>query len=252
MRTSSVEDQAESSFWHALVRDVAYGQIPRAERAAKHLAVAEWIESAVGERMTDHAEVLAYHYERAIELSAAAGREAGADLRTKAAGALQMAGERALQLDVAKAVSFYRRAEALLPPDDPDFPVLHVRTLAAALDLGETPQAEMEAAYEGAIEDLRARGEELAAAEMFTRYGRFLKGVGSTERAERASDEAIDLLEPLGPSPQLTEAYAARAGNPAPAAIAKYTLCGLSIRYCESATARKYGSVWMYRGKMSG
>ncbi len=44
VRTSSVQDQAEYAFWHALVRDVAYGQIPRAERAAKHLSVAAWME----------------------------------------------------------------------------------------------------------------------------------------------------------------------------------------------------------------
>ena len=61
VRTSSVQDQTEYSVWHAVVRDVAYGQIPRAERAAKHLAVAAWIESTVGERISDQAEFLAYH-----------------------------------------------------------------------------------------------------------------------------------------------------------------------------------------------
>ena len=35
-RESSVADDAEFSFWHILVRDVAYRQIPRAERARKH------------------------------------------------------------------------------------------------------------------------------------------------------------------------------------------------------------------------
>ncbi len=39
------EPRVEYAFAHALVRDVAYGQLPRAERAAKHRAVAEWIES---------------------------------------------------------------------------------------------------------------------------------------------------------------------------------------------------------------
>ena len=55
-RTSSVSEQAEYSFWHLLVRDVAYSQIPRAERGRKHVAVAEWVESMAGERVTDHAE----------------------------------------------------------------------------------------------------------------------------------------------------------------------------------------------------
>ena len=64
-RSSSVEGEDEFSFWHALVRDVAYSQIPRAERAKRHRAAAEWIERTSGERMADHAELLAEHYRRA-------------------------------------------------------------------------------------------------------------------------------------------------------------------------------------------
>ncbi|HCO04048.1 MAG TPA: hypothetical protein DIT48_11945, partial [Actinobacteria bacterium] len=122
MRTTSVQDQTEYSFWHALVRDVAYGQIPRAERAAKHLAVAEWIERALGERVSDQSEFLAYHFERALDLTVAAGGDPGDDLRRKASQAMEMAGDRAVRLDVAKAIGFYRRAEALLPAGDPSLP----------------------------------------------------------------------------------------------------------------------------------
>ena len=44
-RRSSVAGESEYAFRHVLVRDVAYGQIPRAERAEKHRRAAEWIES---------------------------------------------------------------------------------------------------------------------------------------------------------------------------------------------------------------
>ena len=213
VRLSSVQDQAEYSFWHALVRDVAYGQIPRAERAAKHLAVAAWIESTVGERISDQAEFLAYHYENALQLSTAAGRDPGDELRTRTARALRMAGERAQRLDVAKALDFYRRAEALLPLDDPEFPMLHVQTLAAASDLGEGSGTEMAVAYEAAIEHLRQRGDVVGAGVMLREYAAFLKTVGSTERAEQVTDEAVELLEPLGPSRELAAAYSNRAGN---------------------------------------
>src|SRR5262249_20561011 len=57
-RASSLEGKREFSFTHLLVRDVGYGQIPRAERAEKHRLTAEWIEAAVGERVGDHAELL--------------------------------------------------------------------------------------------------------------------------------------------------------------------------------------------------
>ena len=50
----------EYAFLHLLLRDVAYGQIPRATRIEKHSATAEWIE-AHG-RPEDSAEMLAHHY----------------------------------------------------------------------------------------------------------------------------------------------------------------------------------------------
>src|SRR5207247_688637 len=61
VRRSSVEGQAEYSFWHLLVRDVAYGQIPRSARAARHVSAARWLEDMAGDRASDHAELLAHH-----------------------------------------------------------------------------------------------------------------------------------------------------------------------------------------------
>ena len=52
-RRSSVEGDTEFAFLHVLVRDVAYGQIPRRERSEKHRLAAEWIAS-LG-RSEDHA-----------------------------------------------------------------------------------------------------------------------------------------------------------------------------------------------------
>ena len=51
VRLSSVEGEDEFAFWHALVRDVAYLQIPRSPRAEKHLAAAAWIEATAEERL---------------------------------------------------------------------------------------------------------------------------------------------------------------------------------------------------------
>jgi class 3 adenylate cyclase len=68
-RASSMEGESEYSFWHLLVRDVAYSQIPRAERARRHRSAAGWIERKAGERVEDLAEVLAYHYLQALELA---------------------------------------------------------------------------------------------------------------------------------------------------------------------------------------
>ena len=65
-RRSSVEGESEYAFLHLLVPDVAYSQIPRAARLAKHRAVAEWMAS-LG-RAEDHAEVVAHHYLQAHRL----------------------------------------------------------------------------------------------------------------------------------------------------------------------------------------
>jgi predicted ATPase len=84
-RTSSMEGESEYSFWHLLMRDVAYSQIPRAERARRHRAAAAWIERKGSERIEDLAELLAHHYLQALELAAAAGdREQAAELTAPA------------------------------------------------------------------------------------------------------------------------------------------------------------------------
>src|SRR5205807_9591026 len=95
-RRSSVEGEAEYAFRHLLVRDVAYGQIPRAARADKHRAAAEWVE-ALG-RPDDHAEMLAHHYTSALELGRAAGESTEA-IEARARDALEHAGDRALALN---------------------------------------------------------------------------------------------------------------------------------------------------------
>ena len=78
-RTSAVEGERELAFWHALVRDVAYGQIPRPQRAQKHLAAADWIESRAGARVEDVADLLAHHLGEAVSLYEAVGERPRTD-----------------------------------------------------------------------------------------------------------------------------------------------------------------------------
>jgi len=61
-RRSSVAGEAEYAFRHVLVRDVTYGQIPRAGRGERHVQAAGWIEALSPERAEDSAEMLAHHY----------------------------------------------------------------------------------------------------------------------------------------------------------------------------------------------
>ena len=110
-RRSSVAGEEEFVFRHALVRDVAYEQIPRAARAEKHLAAAGWIES-LG-RIENNAEMLAHHYLRALELGRAVDARTS-DLVGPARRALVEAGDRAMSLNSFGAgARFYDEALAL-------------------------------------------------------------------------------------------------------------------------------------------
>ncbi|MCW3066798.1 MAG: adenylyl cyclase class-3/4/guanylyl cyclase, partial [Solirubrobacterales bacterium] len=120
-RQSSMEGEAEYAFWHILARDVAYGQLPRASRAARHVAAAGWIESTAPGRVEDLADVLAYHYATALDLAQAAGQtEDAAQLETPARRFLGLAGERALGLDTAAALASFERALDLTAAAHPD------------------------------------------------------------------------------------------------------------------------------------
>jgi len=104
------------------MREVAYEQIPRAERADKHRRAAEWIES-LG-RPEDHAEMLAHHYLAALEYARATGSETGR-LAERARGAFHEAGDRAFALNAFPAAAhYYELAIELWPTEDASLPEL--------------------------------------------------------------------------------------------------------------------------------
>src|SRR6266540_3179241 len=108
------------AFRHVVVRDVAYNQILRAERMDKHLAAAVWLERVGADRAGERADLLAYHYRSALELSHAVGEQI-AGLEELARAALRDAGDRAAELGLyAGAARSYADALQLCPSDDPE------------------------------------------------------------------------------------------------------------------------------------
>jgi len=121
---SAVAGASQHVFQHALVRDAAYGQIPRAMRAARHVAAAEWIESLPDDRSEDRAASVAHHYATAIELYRASGGDDAA-IRGRASRAFQDAGERSLLLYAyPAAANFLDQALELLPDGEEPTPEL--------------------------------------------------------------------------------------------------------------------------------
>jgi len=145
-RRSSVEGEMEFSFKHVLVRDVAYGQIPRAERAEKHVRTAEWIES-LG-RPEDHAEMLAHHYVSALEFL----RDRDSALAARASAALRDAGDRAYALSaIPQALQLYRQALELTSADDAERARILLRLGRALVIAEEGGEDELAAARDGLL-----------------------------------------------------------------------------------------------------
>ena len=212
-RTSSVQHQDEYVFWHALVRDVAYAQIPRAGRARRHQAVAEWVEAVAGERVGDLAEVVAHHYRQALAYARAANEpQARIDkLVEPTRRFLVLAGDRTINLDLDRARAYYRQAVELGQPRDPERPHLLVRTGRVAFQSGDYPEAV--AVYEEAIADLRASGDLQGLGATLGRLATVLWNQGDTRRADAVLTEAIELLEREPPGPELVSAYVRMAGD---------------------------------------
>ena len=203
-RRSSIEGEIEYAFWHILARDVAYGQLPRASRASRHVAAARWIESKTPERVQDLADMLAHHYTTALELArAAAHAEEASELEAPALRFLSLAGERALGLDTATAITSLERALTLAPKGHRERAEALARFGEAAFQGGRL--AEASSALEEAVTLFTARGELPAAARAMGTLGSVAFRLGDRRWVELPND-ALALLEPLGPSPELVGA----------------------------------------------
>jgi class 3 adenylate cyclase len=148
---SRVKGETEFVFQHALIHDVAYGQIVRAERAERHRGAAVWIESLGGGRR-DHAETLAHHYVTAFECALAMG-EADDGLRRAACRTLLEASERALAVySYPSAAEFAARGLELCADDEPERPRL-LLTRGRALAMDDQPAFEaLDQAYHALLE----------------------------------------------------------------------------------------------------
>jgi class 3 adenylate cyclase/tetratricopeptide (TPR) repeat protein len=189
-RRSSVAGETQYAFAHLLVRDVAYGQIPRAARAGRHLYAAGWIES-LG-RPDDHAEMVAHHYLSALDLARAANQDA-VDLAPRARPALEGAGDRALALNAfAAAAGFYRAALGLWPQDATGHRAGLLFRLALALaGAGEDDDG---AALEQARSALTAAGDRSRAGEAEARLGELWWLKGDRDRAFEHLGRAQELV----------------------------------------------------------
>ena len=114
--------EREFAFKHVLIRDVAYGMLPKAVRARKHFEVARFVEERAGDRSHEVVALLAEHYGRAASLAQEShlDRPVREEFARKAFEALEGAGDAAAGLySNAEAFGHYAAACELEEPRTP-------------------------------------------------------------------------------------------------------------------------------------
>jgi tetratricopeptide (TPR) repeat protein len=119
---SQLAGKQEYAFKHVLIRDVAYGMLPKAVRSAKHFEVGRFIEDRMGDRTDEVVTVLAEHYGRAAILAEESGLPELElqPLHNKALHFLEAAGDAAALLySNPEAFKHYKAARDIRCPHDP-------------------------------------------------------------------------------------------------------------------------------------
>lgn len=194
VRSPSMTGQDEYSFRHVLVRDVAYGQIPRSDRADLHEQTARWIEALAVDN-DDVVGILAHHFDQALELRASLGEDRP-DLRSQTLRFTLAAAERAGRLDVRSAVELLGRAADLTADERQRGQILSEMAVHEG-DMGWL--AESHAHFAEAIDIFSRHGMQAKRAEGLSLRARISWIEGDRQTAEellRHSIEAIDGLEP--------------------------------------------------------
>jgi class 3 adenylate cyclase/tetratricopeptide (TPR) repeat protein len=143
LKVSTVQNDEEYSFNHILMRDVAYGQVPKGQRAQLHLGFTEWIK-ALPSKADEFVEIVAWHLEQACLLAREVTRSPIVPPIREAAVMLEEAAGRAERREsLREAHRYYTRALDLLVDDEhADLRVgLRLHRADTGMQLGELKEA---------------------------------------------------------------------------------------------------------------
>jgi class 3 adenylate cyclase/tetratricopeptide (TPR) repeat protein len=210
---SSMADEEEYGFWHALLRDVAYSFLPRAARLTKHRAAASWITSRAGGGSGDLAEIVADHLRRAADLAAAtdATEELGA-IRSELATALIAAASHTMAMEPARAARQATEALELLDERDPRRP--EALTLLGRARISRAEFGDAVAALDAAAAWHAAYNDPLSIARLAFVRSRAKSNAGDNAGARELLAQARPILE-ANPGPELVELVANEAHDAA-------------------------------------
>ena len=151
-------------------------------------------------------------------------------IRSEAATAFMLAGERALRLDARRADEALHRALSLMDAHHPGLGRASLDAARAAGLLGHVEEAEQ--LYLSAVVATRTAGDRRALGEALGLLSRHHSKWGDPERGRHELAEAIEILEAEGPSPELARTYNRRANEAL--LLDEYDSC---ITFAENALA---------------
>jgi class 3 adenylate cyclase/tetratricopeptide (TPR) repeat protein len=148
---STVSSEEEYAFKHILMRDVAYGQIPKGRRAQLHVRFSDWVTILPGSA-DEFVEIVAWHLEQSCRLSREVARSPIEPPLLQAAGALANAARRAEAREgLREAHRYYTRALDVLADEHPEVQVeLRLRRADIGMMLGRLKEASEELLEVGA------------------------------------------------------------------------------------------------------
>src|SRR5439155_808865 len=138
LHVSSVADDQEYSFKHILMRDVAYGQVPKGRRAQLHLGFSEWVKS-LPSSADEFVEIIAWHLEQACLLSRDVARSPIEPPTREAAGMLAEAGGRAERRESLREAHRYYTRALDVPGDEPEQAIEALRPAMLVAEKIEEP-----------------------------------------------------------------------------------------------------------------
>ena len=202
-----LEGERELAFKHVLIRDVAYGMLPKSVRSRKHFEVGGFIEERAGDRTDEVAPLLAEHYGRA----AALGREGGVPpeeltaMLERAVHFLEEAGDAACRLfSNREAASHYRHAGELAK--DPDVVARVGEKLGdVSLRLGRVDAAVE--VWERCLTHHRGQEDLERVADLHRKLGAALSHKGERKGAIEHYQKGINLLKDGPPRLELVRLY---------------------------------------------
>jgi class 3 adenylate cyclase/tetratricopeptide (TPR) repeat protein len=194
---SAVPGEREWEFKHMMIRDVAYGRLPKSRRVGLHVRFAEWIDE-LPDGSDEFVEVLAYHLEQACLVAREVGRSEVPPPVDRAIEALANAGGKAEHREgLREAYGFYSRALTLVPETDLATALeLRLRRANTHVGLGELRLAsdELQSVAEGArdldLDPIRC--------EALVLFGNVAWKQGGAAQAETALAEAEELAWRIG------------------------------------------------------